>query len=323
MNVNVAVIIVNYGTPDLAIRAVESVLERTHGGRMVAVHLVDNASPNGDAAAFEAAHSDQNWGARVTLWLEGENHGFGRGNNRVLEALALSETPPDYAFLLNPDAQLENETIDILAKALEANPKAAAAGAGITNPDGRAAVAGFRFPSLTSELVSAINFGPIDKIFSGSRVSLPADMAEGPVDWVAGASVMMRFDVLQSVGFFDPDFFLYYEEVDLMRRLAKAGHQTLYVPSARILHIEGAATEVSSGDTRPKPKPVYLYESYRMYFEKAHGRTLALLIAFLKLPAAAFGALLARLRMRRSGLPLRFFRDHWTHVVRPLLTGGA
>lgn len=319
---SVAVIIVNYGTAELTLSAVESVLSHGHGGRTVEIHVVDNASPGDDAAVLTAAHAERGWGARVVLWSETRNHGFGRGNNLVFEALAARGTPPRYVFLLNPDAALQNEAIDILAKALEADDGAGAAGAGISFPDGSPAVACFRFPTLPREIVRTINFGPLDRLFPTARVSLPPEW-DGAVDWVAGASVLMRFDRLREVGFFDPDFFLYFEEVELMGRLGRAGYRTLYVPEARVTHIAGAATQVASHDTRPKPRPAYVYESWRMYFRKTHGRAYALLTAFLKLPAAWLGMALSRLLGRPSGLPTRFGRDHWRYVIRPLLLGSG
>ncbi len=320
---SVAVITVNYGTPDLSIAAVESVLARDHGGRDVEVHLVDNASPDGDAETFKAAHSERQWGDRVTLWLETENHGFGRGNNVVLNALSARATPPEFVFLLNPDAELENEAIDILASALEADSQAGVAGAGISFPDGTPAVACFRFPSMLSEFVSTLDFGPFYRIAPKGRVSHPPEHPEGPVGWVAGASMMMRFSALRDVGFFDPDFFLYYEEVELMRRFARAGHATLYVPRAKVLHIAGAATNVASHLTQPKRRPDFVYHSWRMYFQKVHGRGYALLTALVKLPAALGNGALSRLKGKRSGQPVGFYRDHLRYVVWPLLMGTS
>ena len=128
----------------------------------------------------------------------------------------------------------------------------------------------------------------------------------------------MRFDYLQDVGFFDPDFFLYFEEVELMRRLCLAGHRTLYVPEARVVHIAGAATQVSSHDMRVKPRPAFVYDSWRLYYLKRHGRAYALATALLKLPAAWIGTGFAKLRRGRSPVPQRFTRDHWRYVVRPL-----
>jgi len=316
----VAVIVVNYGTAALTIAAVESVLARDHGGRGVEIHVVDNASPGDDAEVLARAHEDRGWVGRVTLWPETENHGFGRGNNLILHHLSERDKPPVYAFLLNPDAALENEAIDILAAALEANLDAAAAGAGISFPDGSPAVACFRFPTLIRELVTTINFGPLEKLLPSGRTSLPPDWT-GPIDWVAGASVLMRLDHLSEVGFFDPDFFLYYEEVELMWRLRRAGYRALYVPQARVTHIAGAATQVASHDKRAKPSPAFVYESWRMYYVKSHGRLYALTLAFLKFPAAWISKILSRMRGDPSILPARFSRDHWRHVVRPLLLG--
>ena len=321
MSSSIAVIIVNYGTADLAIAAVESVLSRTHGGHPVEVHLLDNASPGGDGAVLADAHAAQAWGDRVTLWLERENHGFGRGNNIVLQALAKRPDPPDYAFLLNPDAQLRNEAIAILADRLDAAPQAAAAGAGIALPSGLPVTAAFRFPSARSEFVQALNFGPVSRVFSGQLVALPADQPDGPVDWVSGAAVMMRLSVLRELQGFDPDFFLYHEEVELMFRMRKSGHQILYVPSACIQHVEGAATEVKSGTSLRKAMPAYWYESWRHYYLKTHGRRGAIVAGLAWMAGAGLNTPLALLRGQRKRHPKGFFGDFTRLVMRPLLFG--
>lgn len=317
----VAVIIVNYGTADLAIAAVESVLERNHGGHPVEVHLLDNASPKGDGVALADAHAARHWKDRVHLWLEHENHGFGRGNNVVLNGLAASPVLPDHVFFLNPDAQLQNEAIAILADRLDATPGAAAAGAGIALPSGRPVTAAFRFPSGGSEFAQALNFGPISRLFRDRVVPLPADQPDGPVDWVAGAAVMMRFSVLRDLGGFDPDFFLYYEEVELMFRMRKLGHQILYVPEARIQHVEGAATDVRTEASVRKPKPAYWYHSWRQYYLKTQGRSGAILAGLAWMSGAALNAPLAKLRRQESRTPKCFFRDFTQLVMRPLLFG--
>ena len=71
-------------------RAVQSVLDHAHDGHAVTVHLVENASPGDDAAQLAATHEARGWGDRVVIYQETENHGFGRGNNVGLEALAAS-----------------------------------------------------------------------------------------------------------------------------------------------------------------------------------------------------------------------------------------
>lgn len=321
MPTSIATIIVNYGTADLAIAAVESVLAHRHDGRPVEVHLLDNASPGGDGAALADAHAARGWGDRVRLWLESENHGFGRGNNIVLHALAARPVPPDYVFLLNPDAQLQNEAMAILADRLDAAPQAAAAGAGIALPSGHAVTAAFRFPSRHSEFAQALNFGPVSRVFRDRLVPLPADHPDGPVDWVAGAAVMMRLSVLRDLGGFDPDFFLYYEEVELMFRMRKSGYHILYVPAARIQHVEGAATDVRNGAPVRKPRPAYWYESWRRYYLKTQGRPGAVIAGLAWMTGAALNAPLAVLRRQETRTPRRFFRDFTRLVMRPLLFG--
>ncbi len=319
----ISVIIVNYGTADLTIEAVESVLSRTHGGREVEVHVVDNASPGGDAEHLADAHTARDWGDRVTLWPETENHGFGRGNNVVLNALDRRATPPEFVFLLNPDAKLENEALMILSEALEANATAAAAGAAIMGEGGEAVTSAFRFPSLTSTLLETGSFGPLDRIFSKYLVPLAPDHPAGPVDWVSGAAVMFRFSALKETGFFDPAFFLYFEETELQNRLGRAGWTTLFVPTARIRHAEGAATGQFGANRQRQRRPEYLYRSRWIYFTKTKGRAQALGIALLVLPAALLNVLQRRLRGRAPTLPLNFFRDHCRYGLWPLLRPGG
>lgn len=316
----IAVIVVNYGTADLAIAAVESVLSRHHGDHPVEVHLLDNASPGDDAERLMRAHDEGGWTGRVRLWLEPENHGFGRGNNIVIRHLAERASPPDYVFLLNPDAELANEALAILADRLDATPSAAAAGAAIALPSGRPVTAAFRFPSALSEFVQAANFGPLTRLFPNALVPLPPDQPDGPVDWVAGAAVMMRLADIHRLHGFDPDFFLYYEEVELMFRLRRQGHGILYVPAARVVHAEGAATQVKKVAVR-RPRPDYWYRSWRLYYTKTRGRFRAIGVGLGWMAGAGVNAVLSGLRRQPLYAPKGFFRDFPRLVLMPLIRG--
>lgn len=318
---SIAVIVVNYGTADLALAAVDSVLTRNHGGHPVEVHLVDNASPGDDAATIAQAHDARGWGDRVTLWLERENHGFGRGNDVVLKALAQRPAPPDYAFLLNPDATLANEALAILADAMDADPRIAAAGASIERDNGRRVTAAFRFPSAASEFAAAVGIRPISRFFDGTEVALPPDQPRGPVDWVSGASVMFRVSAARAAGFFDPDFFLYYEETELQWRLHQAGGTIWFVPEARVGHVSGAATGMQEGKARNRAQPGYWYDSWRLYFVKTRGVGGARKAALAKYFGSALNAVIRRLTGRAPDAVDRFGPDFRRHVLRPLFFG--
>lgn len=314
----IAVIIVNYGTAELAIDAIESVLARQHGGRGVDIHVVDNASPGGDADLLQAAHAHRGWVGRVTLYLEETNHGFGRGNNLVLHALSARAAPPDKVFLLNPDARLENEALEILAAFLDTHPRVGCAGASITNPDGRQATAAFRFPSAVSEFSDALAFGPVARLLRRHSVPLPPDMPMQPVHWVAGAAAMLRWEAVWQCRGFDPSYFLYFEEVDLLRQFAKHGWQTWYVPDAHICHVEGAATDVKSGKAQRSLLPDYWYDSWLTYHLKAHGRWGARLCAAARLMGWSGNRAISFVRRRPTAAPQRYFDSFTRRILRPL-----
>lgn len=320
---DISVIVVNYTTAALACAAVESVLQRHHAGRVVDIHLVDNASPGTDREILAEKAQSPAWRDRVTFYPEDVNHGFGRGNNRVLEALAARASPPRYVFLLNPDARLENEAIDILASVLESTPEAGFAGAGISKPGTGPVSAAFRFPGFISECAKTLGFGPVFRMFSRWAVALPPDHPHGPVGWVCGAAVMARLEVLEEVGFFDPAFFLYYEEVDLMRRAAEKGWQSWYVPEARVLHAEGVATGVRSDDALNPARPAYWYQSWAHYFHCSKGALGAAVLGVCVLCATGLHLLQMKLRGKPSKLPAKFFSDFWRNAARPLLAGRS
>lgn len=318
---SIAVIIVNYGTADLAIAAVESVLAQQGATYQVTVHLLDNASPGGDAQALRLAHSEKGWGNRVFLYLETENHGFGRGNNVVLEKLAAQPKTPDYVFLLNPDAEVTETTLPTLVNFLNRARDVAIVGCAIRRPDSLPVPAAFRFPSIKSELSGAANFGPISRLLGISTVAVPAEAPSGPVDWVSGAALMARFKTLQDLNFFDPDFFLYFEETELMRRVHSAGHQVWYVAETHIRHVAGAATGMQSGSHKSKTQPGYWYDSWRLYFVKSHGAGYARLAAGARLAGWAVNYLVRTVQRRPKDGPQRFLRDFSRHVLRPLFVG--
>ena len=315
----VCVIIVNYGTADLAIAAVNSVLTQAANAHAVHIHVVDNASPGDDAAMLKAAHAKPAWSDQVTLHLEEVNHGFGGGNNVVLQHYAKNGALPDKVFLLNADAVLDNNAIEILATFLDDTPSAGFAGAGISKPDGTAVTAAFRFPNAIAEFSQSLSFGPVASLLKRWHVPLSPAHPRGKVDWVSGAAVMARGEALQDVDFFDPIFFLYYEEVDLMRQASKKGWETWYVPVAKVIHTEGTATGLRSGEKERRRKPAYWYHSWQYYYRKNHGRLAAMVAAIGYLAGMVGQNIISVLRGRQTTSPLNGVRDFWQLAMLPIL----
>jgi N-acetylglucosaminyl-diphospho-decaprenol L-rhamnosyltransferase len=317
----VSVIVVNYDTLALTLAAVESVLRENHGQRSLTIHVVDNASPNGDSRRLRQLHAERKWGDAVVLHLNAKNLGFGGGNNVALRQLAKSSSPPRYVFLLNPDARVEGKTIETLAAFLDGRNTAAAAGAAISRPDGTPVSAAFRFPTIGREFVQGVRMGVLSRLLSRAAVSLPPHAGEQEVDWVSGAAVMFSFAALRDVGFFDPDFFLYFEETELMWRLRRAGYAICYVPSARVVHEGGAATGMRRQDTEHPAKPGYWYDSWRLFHVKTQGVSRARMAALACLTGSGFHVAGQSVRGRASKVPTSFFTDFRRHVLQPLFFG--
>lgn len=314
---SLAVIIVNYGTAELALAAAASVLDQALPDHVLHLHIVDNASPGEDAHSLAKEIADRGWQDRVTLWPEPTNHGFGRANNLVLSALSRQSVPPDHVLLLNPDAVMEQNALASMVALLDARPEVVGVGAGISTPDGRPVTAAFRFPTVLGEFETAAGFGPISRLLNRYRIPLPPDHPEGPVDWVSGASVLFRLRALCQIGFFDPAFFLYFEEVDLMRRLRAKGGVIWYLPDARIRHVEGAATGVRSG--LKGRKPAYWFQSWSLYHRRASSQTRASLTAVAHVAGGLINIVHCRLRRRPSRLSEYYLHDFVVQALLPLL----
>jgi N-acetylglucosaminyl-diphospho-decaprenol L-rhamnosyltransferase len=199
------------------------------------------------------------------------NGGFGWANNQGMLHLLRGDKPPAFIHLLNPDCVIEAGAVVALRDTLSANPRCAAAGSQLINPDGTPSGSAFRFPSVQREFFRGAQMNRVGRIF-GIREGIVFPDGPAIVEWVTGASAMLRVDALRTVGLFDTGFFLYFEEVELMHRLTQAGWHMRFVPASRVMHIGGAATGVTEGELQDrKGIPDYLFASRRRFFARAYG----------------------------------------------------
>lgn len=317
---SIAAIIVNYGTADQAFAAVKSVFARRNPGCTVTVHLVDNGSPDEDLRRLKQLAKNNPAAPNTQLHLLSNNCGFGAGNNAVLEFLATQSTPPDYVLFLNPDAVLASEAISILANFLEEHPDAAFAGAQIRLPD-RTTLrpSAFPFPNLVRTLAGAADLPLLYRLLSQRTASYPPMSRAYRVDWVSAAAMLAPFDRLQDLGFFDPGYFLYYEEVDLIRRAAQRGWECWHVPGAEAYHEEGGATGFSRVVKTRQRWPSHWYASSGRYFQMNHGRPYSIAVAGLWVLGDLLNRIASPLTGRPRTTPLHFYSDLWSYGLRPLL----
>jgi N-acetylglucosaminyl-diphospho-decaprenol L-rhamnosyltransferase len=270
--VSVAAIVVNFRTANATIEAVGTLLRELGPVPDALIVVVDNQSGDGSLERLREAFGGPEHAARVAVIDSGHNGGYGFGIN-VGVAHALRGGARRYVYIVNPDAWVEPASLAKLLSFMDAHADVGLVGSTVRGPGGEVQGQAFRFPSVLSELESMARVGVISKLLASTIVSLkPSQTME--VDWVPGTSMLVRAEVFARGGWFDPGFFLYYEEIDFSRRVKQAGWKVFYVDDAPITHIGSLATGMAD-ESRPLPR--YWFESRRRYFVKHHGRAYAAL----------------------------------------------
>jgi len=292
------IIIVNYRTADLTIdclRSLSTQVADLGGGRVV---VIDNDSGDGSAEKLTAAIKREGWSSWADVMPLGRNGGFAFGNNAGIRAALASPDHVDYVMFLNPDTVAREGAVKALATFLDHHPRAGIAGSLLENKDGGVECSAHRFHTPLSELEDSARLGLLNRLLHRYVVSHRPGTVAHQCDWVSGASLIVRRDVIEQVGLLDDGYFLYFEEADFCWRAKKAGWEVWYVPQSRVMHLEGAATGIH---TAVKRRASYWYDSRRRFFVKhygiaglvladtlwALGRTMYLLRRLLRLGAGA------------------------------------
>ena len=272
---SILVVIVNYRTAELAIDCLRSLdAELRTLPESVRVVVADADSGDGSADKLQHAIAQNQWQSWCELRRLPRNGGFAYANNAPIRD-ALSKEKPEFVYLLNPDTVLRPGAIAPLLKILRTNPKAGIVGSRLEDPDGTVQISAFRFPSIWSELDTGARLGVVSKLLRSYIVAPKAPSELSQTDWVAGASMMIRRDVFESISLLDEDYFMYYEEVDFCKRAAAAGWQCWYVPESRVVHLVGQSSGVTKRNAGPRRLPRYVYDSKYHYWRKNHGKLVA------------------------------------------------
>ena len=309
-NASVLTIVLNYRTPELTLRAVEAAL-REMEGLSGAITVVDNDSGDGSFEALARAVQENGW-RRVRVLQSGHNGGYGAGNNFGIRHGLPDGTAPDFVYILNSDAFPESGAIRVLAEYLQAHPEVGFAGSRLHGDDGVYHQTAFRFPSVLSEFEGAAATGPISRLLRRYIVPLPEPLEAQTVDWMAGASIMIRQTTFEETGGFDERFFLYFEETDLCLRARRAGWTCAYLPQSHVMHIGS----VSTGMKTWKRMPPFWFDSRLWYFTKNHGVFYAVSATAAYVAGSAISGLRKFLGSKGPSKPEHFLRDLVFHALR-------
>ena len=289
-DVEVSYCVVNTSQRELLLRGLDAIARDREGLPFATEVLVlDNGSRDGSAEAAQAhATVDE------TIAL-GERRGKGLNDSELLQ-----RARGRYALLLNEDSELQPGATLALWRALEQRPDAALAGARLLRPDGSEQASAWRFPSVATALAGVLLLHRLLTVQSRSSQTRE-------VDWCQSAALLVRREAGEQVGYLDPEFFVYSDEVDFARRLRDAGWLSVYVPAAVAVHHE----QLSTG-ALPERRIVELSRGRDLYMRKHHSGAAARAVRWLTAWPYALRALAATL------LPGHSPRRYWRHVTATL-----
>jgi len=263
--------VVNTSQRELLLRGLDAIAREQQSLPFVTETLVlDNASRDGSAEAARAH-------AAVDEVIALAERSGKAGNDSEL----LKRARGRFALLLNEDSELLPGAVLALWRALDGAPRAACAGAQLLRPDGTPQPCAWRFPGPASALAGALQLHRLLTVQSRGAHTRT-------VDWCQSSALLVRSAAAAQVGYLDPDFFVYSDEVDFARRLRSAGWHSLFVPSARAIHHEQLATGAA-----PERRIVEMARNRDLYMRKHHSRASALAVRWLTAAAYAERALVA------------------------------
>lgn len=241
---NLSIIIVSFNTEKLTKGCIESVMKHTKGIKLEFI-VIDNASKDGSVEMARKLSKKY----PVKIIANKKNVGFGRANNQ-----GMKRCQGRYFLLLNSDTVVKDNVLGEMISYLDENPKIGVATCALKNPDGSLQGTGGYSPNLfrvfawmfflddipiVDQLIKP--FHPMhgqSPFYKGERFFKKAHQK----DWLTGAFFLARSKLIEEVGYFDEDYFMYTEEVDYCYRIKRKDWQVWYLPKWAIVHLKGASS---------------------------------------------------------------------------------
>jgi len=255
-----SIVIVNFNAGQFLLDCLES-LEKASPDLELDIWVVDNASIDG--SIDEAQRKFPN----INYILNSENLGFGNANN-----IALKRVKTEYILLLNPDCYVSAKTLKFMLEYMKTHEEVGGATCKVEQPDGAIDWASHRgFPTPWASFLYFVLGN--DSLYHLTN----RDMGKvHEVDAISGAFFMTRKSVLNKVGLFDEDYFLYAEDIDLCFRIKQAGFKIMYIPDVVVLHHKGVTSgikkhskESSLADTLARKRALdSFYETMKIFYNK-------------------------------------------------------
>lgn len=298
-DVDVSVLVVNYNTVHL-LEPMFKALEAAQGSLRLETILVDNASRDDSAAHIRAHYPD------LTFIANDSNVGFGRANNQCLPHIH-----GRYVLLLNTDAFVAPDTLSTTVSYMDQHPDVGITGVRLVGRDGVLQPSCRYFPTPLNVFLARTGLTR----FAKGGIQLVDDMGWDHAsirecDWVPGCYYLIRREVVDKVGLFDPRYFLYCEEVDHCKRTKDAGWKVVYHPGTTVVHIGGESAKSDSTLNQGRQISALQIESELIYFRKHFGAK----GVFSHLALATIGDAVMGLRNVLKGFGLKSFAAPFSYT---------
>jgi GT2 family glycosyltransferase len=284
----IAIIIVNFNTCEHLRRCLHSLsADAANCHNASEIIVVDNASSDGSAQMV------RNTFPQVTLHALAENIGYGAAAN---EAILRCDT--DYVLLLNSDTLLANDSAERMRRYLDDHPLAAIAGPRLHNSDGTLQASCYPHPTPFHLFLEESLLGRLVAHVPGLRHLYLRTWRHDEarvVPWVLGAALAIRCDAYLEVGGFDPEFFMYFEEIDLCHRLRQAGWQIHFTPVTTVVHAGGASTSQRYAEMQYR-----LFSSMQLFYRRHYKAWQLRLLRLTMMPLIAARLVRDAIRLRRT-----------------------
>lgn len=232
-SVDLSIAIVSYNTRELLLDCLRSLFESSLAIRFEVI-VVDNDSKDATVEAIRTSYPT------VHLVVNHENRGFSKGVN---QALAIGTGR--YLLMLNSDTLVRRQALDRMAACLDGDQRIGAVGCKHWTEQGRVYQSCFPFPSIQDHLIHTSFFQKVAPAWQkrlAARQAIDCTKSQD-VDWINGACLMVRTDLMRACGGLDEGYFMYFEDVDLCRALHQRGYRIRHLADADIVHLIGRSGE--------------------------------------------------------------------------------
>lgn len=247
---DIQVVIVNFNTKDLLSGCLDSIANQDKA-LLSKTTVVDNASTDGSLQLLEKSYP------QVSSIANKQNEGFAKAVNKVLK-----KNRSKFVLVLNADTILHDKSIENILDFMKRCPQAGAVGPLLLNPDGSNQPSGRRFPSFMDASMHAFlgAFAPGNR-FTRRYKMLDWDRKnKKEVDWISGAAICLRAEAVSEIGFFDEQYFMYVEDMDLCYRLWENGWKVFLLPEAKVTHYIGQSSkQISTQMLKEFEKSIYRF----------------------------------------------------------------